>query len=143
MRHSAGLRAWLGAAVVSLVVSPAAVGMAGPHGPRGEGPPAKVLVREAGQPFCPPAALVSGTLVIPGGRCYTLAVLRDTRGTFLAVMEPGAKIPPGQLVRLSTPAGPKLRRRIFFVVPLETPVVLVPSTPSRWWPRASKTSAHG
>jgi hypothetical protein len=41
-------------------------------------------------------------------------------------MEPGAKIPPGQLVRLSTPAGPKLRGRIFFVVPLETPVVLVP-----------------
>src|SRR5579875_1346898 len=93
MRHSAGLRAWLGAAVVSLVVSPAAVGMAGPHGPRGEGPPAKVLVREAGQPFCPPAALVYGTLVIPGGRCYTLAVLRDTRGLSWRSWSRGQKSP--------------------------------------------------
>lgn len=126
MRHSVRLWAWLGATVVSLAVSSTPTGAAGPHGPRGEGPPARVLVREAGQPFCPRAALVYGAVVIPGGRCYALALLRDTRGTFLVFMEPGTKIPPGQLVRLSTPAGPKLRGRIFFAVPLQTPVVLIP-----------------
>ncbi len=79
-----------------------------------------------GQVFCPRATLVFSNVFIPAGRCFALSVLRNTRGTFLAFAEPGVLIPPGQLVRLSTPAGAKMRGRIFFLVPIQTPVVLVP-----------------
>jgi hypothetical protein len=43
----------------------------------------------------------------------------------LAFVPPDAHIPPGQLVRLNTPAGPKLKGRMF-LVPIQTAVVLVP-----------------
>lgn len=99
----------------------------GPGGPKGspEGPPGKVMMRDRGQLFCPSAALVYGNILIPGGRCYVLSVLRNGGGTFLAFVPPDAKIPPGQLVRLNTPAGAKLKGRIF-VVPIRPNLVLVP-----------------
>jgi hypothetical protein len=90
-----------------------------------KGPPSKVLTRNPGQLFCPSATLVYGTIIIPTGRCYTLSVLRNGGGTFLAFVPPDTKIPPGQLVRLNTPAGPKLNGRMF-LVPIQTNVVLVP-----------------
>lgn len=70
-------------------------------------------------------SLVYGNTIIPARRCFVLSVLRDNRGTFLASVPPDAHIPPGQLVRLNTPAGPKLKGRMF-LVPIQTPVVLVP-----------------
>ncbi len=90
-----------------------------------QGPPSKVLTRNPGQLFCPSATLIYGTVVIPTGRCYMLSVLRTGGGTFLAFVPPDTKIPPGQLVRLNTPAGPKLNGRMF-LVPIQTNVVLVP-----------------
>jgi hypothetical protein len=54
-----------------------------------------------------------------------LSVLRNDGGTFLAFVSPNAKIPPGQLVRLNTPAGPKLNGRMF-LVPIQTNVVPIP-----------------
>jgi hypothetical protein len=53
-------------------------------------------------------------------------VTRESRGTFLAFLAPGAKIPPGQLVRLNTPAGAKLKGRIFYLVPIQPSVVILP-----------------
>ncbi len=88
--------------------------------------PAKVKSYRAGDLFCPSAALVVGNIVIQSGRCYLLFVLRDERGTFLAFAHPAAKIPPGQLVRLNTPAGPKLKGRIFYLVPIKTTSAIVP-----------------
>ena len=88
-------------------------------------PTSKVLTRNPGQVFCPPGALVYGTVIIPAGQCYLLSVLRNGGGTFLAFVPPDTKIPPGQLVRLNTPAGPKLKGRMF-LVPIQTSVVLVP-----------------
>jgi len=93
-------------------------------GPRGG--PVKVLVQEPGQLFCPSAALVFQNIVIQPGRCYVLFVMRDDHSTFLAFAAPEAKIPRGQLVRLTTPAGAKLKGRIFFLVPIRTTAVLVP-----------------
>jgi hypothetical protein len=84
------------------------------------------MVVEQGQPFCPSTVLVRGNVVIQPGRCFSLAVLRNTQGTFLAFTEPGIRIPPGQLVRLNTPAGAKLKGRIFFLVPIQTTAVFVP-----------------
>ena len=69
-------------------------------------------------------ALVLGNVVIQSGRCYTLFVMREGTGTFLAFGQPG--IPPGQLVRLNTPAGRKMRGRIFYLVAIHTTAVLVP-----------------
>ncbi len=88
--------------------------------------PAKVKSYKAGDQFCPSAALVVGNIVIQSGRCYVLFVLRDEHGTFLAFAHPAAKIPPGLLVRLNTPAGPKLKGRIFYLVPIKTTSAIVP-----------------
>ncbi len=89
--------------------------------------PLKVKIYDQGEVFCPSGALVYGSVIIQSGRCYTLFVLREATGTFLAFGPPGPPmIPPGQLVRLSTPAGAKVRGRIFYLVPIQTTVVLVP-----------------
>jgi hypothetical protein len=117
-----------GVMVLCLTVLPALAGPKWePAGPKGspEGPPRKVMTRERGQVFCPAAALVYGTILIPGGRCYVLSVLRSREGTFLAFVPPDAKVPPGQLVRLSTPAGAKLKGRMF-LVPVRPRVIFVP-----------------
>ena len=94
-------------------------------GPKGE-KPLRVFSQQPGQRFCPSSALVLGNIVIPAGRCYTLLLVRETGGTFLAFAAPDLGIPPGQLVRLTTPAGAKLRGRIFFLVPIQTTTVLIP-----------------
>jgi len=89
--------------------------------------PRKVKVFTQNAAFCPAAALVYGNVVIQSGRCYTLFVLRDARGTFLAFGPPGPPlIPPGQIVRLGTPAGAKVRGRIFYLIPMRSTVTLVP-----------------
>lgn len=80
----------------------------------------------AGEVFCASHALVaidSGVLIRE--RCYVVGIVRNSRGTFLAFLDPGVWIPPGQVVRLSTPAGAKLRGRIFYLVPVQA-VVAVP-----------------
>ncbi len=123
------LRSLCQGAVIAFMIS-ALVGPVANAGPKSEpegpkGPPQKVFVRDVGQAFCPSGALIYGNIIIPGRQCYTLSVLRDTRGTFLAFVPPGERIPPGQLVRLTTPAGAKLRGRLF-LVPIHTSAVLVP-----------------
>lgn len=101
----------------------------GPKGPKdnpggGQGKPVKVKHYKQGELYCPTAVLVYGNVVIQSGRCYTLFVMRDPYGTYLAFGQPG--IPPGQLVRLNTPAGAKVRGRIFYLVPIHATAVLVP-----------------
>ncbi len=108
-------------AVVVLTLVLVATAQAGPRVVR-----EREMVVQQGKVFCPSTALIHGNVVIPAGRCFTLAVLRNAQGTFLAFAEPGIRIPPGQLVRLTTPAGAKLKGRIFFLVPIQTTAVLVP-----------------
>jgi hypothetical protein len=96
--------------------------------PKSKGPkPAKVKVHAAGELFCPPSTLVYGGVIIASGRCYLVYAMRDSRGTFLAFANPNAKIPPGQIVRLSTPAGAKVKGRIFYLVPISTAAVAMPA----------------
>lgn len=112
--------------VAALAALPAVAGpgpKGGPAAPPGQGQ--KPVVRHAGEAFCPTRPLVSGNVIIPAGRCFMLSVLRDRTGTFLAFVPQGERIPPGQLVRLDTPAGPKLKGRLF-LIPLSTGVGLVP-----------------
>ena len=88
--------------------------------------PGKVKIHTQGQAFCPTSVLIVGNVVIRSGRCYVVYALRDSRGTFLAFADPAGRIPPGQIVRLSTPAGAKVKGRIFYLVPLQPSVVIVP-----------------
>jgi hypothetical protein len=125
----AGSLLLMGLLVAGLAVLPAAAGP-GPAGPPPKGgagaPPGQaVMARHAGDLFCPTRTLVAGKVVIPAGQCFMLSVLRDRTGTFLAFVPQGEKIPPGQLVRLNTPAGPKLKGRLF-LVPLSSSTQLVP-----------------
>jgi hypothetical protein len=112
--------------IAGLLVLTLTLGATAGPGPK-VAPPGQIKMHEPGELFCPRAALVFGTIVIQPGRCYVLLILHDARGTFLAFTSPEAKIPPGQLVRLSTPAGAKVRGRIFFLVPIRTTAVLVPA----------------
>ncbi len=87
-----------------------------------------IEVREfrEGHAFCPSRALVIRNVAVRGGQCYVLAVLRSTRGAFLAFMDAAVRIPPGELVRLDTSSGQKIRSRIVFLVPIQTtPQILV------------------
>ncbi len=77
-------------------------------------------VVEEGQRFCPQRTLVLGGMAIRGDRCYVLAALRDKRGAFIAFMNPSARIPHGQVVRLDSDEGRKARGWIIYLVPMAT-----------------------
>jgi hypothetical protein len=124
-----GIRIALLSVVLSAILAAGAVAAPGPKGSdgHGKGPrakPVKVKHLKQGDFYCPSAALVVGNIIIQGGRCYTLFVMRDSVGTFLAFGQPG--IPPGQLVRLNTPAGAKVKGRIFYLVPIRTTAIILP-----------------
>ncbi|MCS7236487.1 MAG: hypothetical protein RMM30_11020 [Armatimonadota bacterium] len=86
----------------------------------------RVKLYRAGEVFCTERTLVWGTgAVVIRDRCYVVGLVRNREGTFLAFLDPAVQVPPGQIVRLSTPAGAKLRGRIFYLVPVQT-VVAVP-----------------
>src|SRR5688572_2858046 len=108
-----------------LVLALAATVSAGPKS-KGVKPP-KVKVHSAGELFCPTNALVYRGVIISSGRCYLVYALRDNRGTFLAFADPNTKIPRGQIVRLNTPAGAKVKGRIFYLVPVQTTAVVMPA----------------
>lgn len=115
---------WLaGAVMLAVGALPAAAGPA--SRPGGFPRPMEITSRKAGEAFCPAVGLVYREIVIPAGRCYLISVLRDTRGMFLAFAPDDSRIPPGQLVRLDTPAGPKLKGRLF-LVPIPTYSFLAP-----------------
>lgn len=114
------------ALMLVLVMTLSTVAAAGPSNKPKPAKPLKVKSYKAGAPFCPAGLLVFGNIVVQSGRCYVLFVLRDSRGTFIAFADPAVKIPPGQIVRLSTPAGAKVKGRIFYLVPIRTTAVLVP-----------------
>jgi len=79
----------------------------------------KIKEYEEGRAFCPSRALVIGGTIVPAGRCYQVAVLRDHRGTFLAFMDPEVRIPHGKIKRLEGEEGRKIKTRIFFLVPIQ------------------------
>lgn len=107
------------AAMTLFVLAMTSIGLAAPAKQR-------TVTYEPGQQFCPSQVLLAGKVVVQPGRCYALFVLRDNRGTFLAFASPEAKIPPGQLVRLTTPAGAKLRGHVFYLIPIVSTVAIVP-----------------
>lgn len=98
--------------------------------------PGRVMaVRKDGHAYCFERAIVMGSTVVTGGRCYTFYLMRTHQGAFLAFGPPGQPmIPPGQIVRLSTPAGAKHRGRLFYLVPVSVPVTVVRMDEIRYVP---------
>jgi len=115
----------LAAALIMLMVVPT-MAVAGPGG-KGPDKPVKVMVvKRDGHAFCFERAIALGGAVVAGGRCYTFYLLRTHQGAFLAFGPPGPPmIPPGQIVRLSTPAGAKHKGRLFYLVPVSVPVSVI------------------
>jgi hypothetical protein len=113
-------------------VPPAAVPPAVTVTPPVEGA-GNVVVTNEGQVFCPSANLLSGTVVIPQGDCYRLAVLRNFSGTFLAFIPEAIALPSSRIIALSGPAMGAVSRRAY-LVPISThaeiqmnSVVMVPA----------------
>jgi hypothetical protein len=85
-----------------------------------------IVVTRDGDGLCFGAALTFGRIVIAGG-CYTFYVVHGMDGTFLGFGPPGPPlIPPGQLVRLNTPAGAKHKGRLLYNLPVPAEYVALP-----------------
>lgn len=94
----------------------------------GEKKHVRVSVYGEGHAYCPPRNLVIGNMAVRGGRCYQVAVVRNTRGAFLAFLDPAVRIPADRLERLDSGEGRGITRHIFYLVPLPmtSQLVLIP-----------------
>ena len=79
-----------------------------------------------GASYCFNRVVVFGPLSVNTG-CYTFYMVGPPGGTFLGFGPNGASlIPPGQVVRLNTPAGAKVKGRLFYLVPITAAGVRIP-----------------
>jgi hypothetical protein len=109
-----------------LVAAPVSIGWA--EAPGAETHPPAADAEPNGNGYCFANTLVIGSIVInAGNRCYTFYAVRTVAGTFLGFGPPGTPIvPPGQIVRLNTPAGGHFRSRLFYMVPLRVQATTLP-----------------
>lgn len=123
---------WLAGALVAVwllvpVALAAAEPQARPEPPGTVGRPGVDAVRRQGDAYCFDRPMSLGNVVVAGGRCYTFYLVRTSGGSFLGFGPPGPPmIPPGQIVRMGTPAGAKLKGRMFYTVPLPRPLTGIP-----------------
>ncbi|MDI6771605.1 MAG: hypothetical protein QME77_03355 [bacterium] len=114
---------WLFVPAILVTAEP----QARPEPPEAMAKPKADVVRRQGDAYCFDRPMSLGNVVVAGGRCYTFYVLRTSGGSFLGFGPPGPPmIPPGQLVRMGTPAGAKLKGRLFHMVPLPRPATGIP-----------------
>ena len=88
--------------------------------------PAKVKTVGQGQTYCPSRTIVNNKIAVKHGACYTLFVMRDAKKTYLAFGPKDAKLAVGQVVRLDTPAGAKLGKRMLYRIPIKAGADIVP-----------------
>src|SRR3972149_6624833 len=86
----------------------------------------KVKTVGQGQTYCPSRTIVNNKIAVKHGACYTLFVMRDTKKTYLAFGPKDAKLAVGQVVRLDTPAGAKLGKRMLYRIPIKAGADIVP-----------------
>jgi len=83
---------------------------------------------QQGQIYCPNQVLVVGNIVVQSGGCYFLAVLRDSRGAFLAFINPKTTV-PNRRIHLDSDEGRKIRAQIIYLVPIQATGFAVISIP--------------
>ncbi|MDR7484505.1 MAG: hypothetical protein QN187_04170 [Armatimonadota bacterium] len=109
-----------------LMLAPLAAAGAGPTVKVKE-PATVVKVKRQGEAYCFDRPFVLSSVAIAGGRCYTFYLVRTSSGGFLGFGPPGPPmIPPGQIVRMGTPAGAKVKGRLFYLIPLPGPAIIMP-----------------
>jgi hypothetical protein len=130
------LAAALGTVALAASLASAAPGPKPPVKPEQMGRPgaAPVKVTRQGDAFCFDRPIAYGTVIVPGGKCYTTYLVRTGGGAFLGFGPPGPPmIPPGQLVRMHTPAGQKTKGRLF-LVPIPVSMIRIPVETIRYVP---------
>jgi hypothetical protein len=114
----------MGLALVSLAATFPSAAL----GDQGEKKHVRVSEYGEGHAYCPPRNVVIGNMAVQGGRCYQVAVVRNTQGAFLAFLDPAVRIPVGRLENLNSDEGRGIKGHIIFLVPLPmtSQLVLVP-----------------
>ncbi len=84
-------------------------------------------VRPYGWGYCFQRSLFFGGIIITGGRCYNFYLVHTAGGVFLGFGPQGQLlVPPGEVVRLGTPAGHKLKGKLFYLIPMAGYVAPIP-----------------
>lgn len=102
-----------------------------PVGARGDdkhGKRLRVSDYAEGNAYCPRRPVIVGRVVVPAGRCYTLAVLRNERGAYLVFLDPTVRLRPDRATRLTDWDGRHASGGILFLVPIpaNTRIALIP-----------------
>jgi len=81
-----------------------------------------------GNAYCPRRPIVIGTVVVPAGRCYALAVFRNERGAYLAFLDPTVRLHKHEAQGLAGWEGRRAWNQILFLVPIprDVKVALIP-----------------
>jgi hypothetical protein len=71
-----------------------------------------------GNAYCPRRPMGIGTVIVPAGRCYTLAVFRNERGAYLAFLDPTVRLHRHEAEHLTGWEGRRAWNQILFLVPI-------------------------
>jgi hypothetical protein len=79
---------------------------------------ARVSEYEEGRAYCPRRPIAIGRVIVPAGRCYTLAVFRNEHGAYLAFLDPAVRLHRQEAERLGSWEGRRAWNQILFLVPI-------------------------
>lgn len=81
-----------------------------------------------GNAYCPRRPMTIGAVVVPAGRCYTLAVLRNQRGAYLVFLDPSVRLRQDRAARLTDWDGRHAWGEILFLIPIpgNAQIALIP-----------------
>jgi hypothetical protein len=81
-----------------------------------------------GNAYCPRRPMTIGAVVVPAGRCYTLAMLRNQHGAYLAFLDPAIRLRRDRVARLTDWEGRHAWGGVLFLVPIpgNAQIALIP-----------------
>lgn len=78
----------------------------------------RVSEYEEGNAYCPRRPMGIDRVLVPAGRCYTLAVFRNERGAYLAFLDPTVRLHKHEAEHLAGLEGRRAWSQILFLVPI-------------------------
>lgn len=90
--------------------------------------PIRVSEYAEGRAYCPRRPMTIGHVIVPAGRCYTLAVFRNEHGAYLAFLDPAVRLHRQEAERLGSWEGRRAWNQILFLVaiPRNERIALIP-----------------
>src|SRR5579859_3990794 len=73
---------------------------------------------DEGRAYCPRRPITIGHVIVPAGRCYTLAVFRNEHGAYLAFLDPAVRLHRQEAEGLGSWEGRRAWNQILFLVPI-------------------------